>query len=337
MQRYTFYLFRLAVSAFFFNFANVKIKFYLLFIIWYLCSLLPLRVHYLLSDGIYVVLYHLIGYRRRLVQKHLLDSFPEKSAEEIIVIERRFYHQLCDYFVETVKAMTMSERQIRKHMVFKGTENIEQCVAAGQSCAIYLGHNFNWEWVTSLPLWMSDKVHFGQLYHALENPEFDHLLLNQRQRWGAQCIALTDILRVTIEYKRKNQPTVIGYLGDQVPHWNNIHHWCQFMNHDTPVMTGAERIARKNKQAAFYLEMKKVKRGYYEGEFKLITRDTHLLEEFELTDIYFKMLEENIRRQPEIWLWSHNRWKRTREEFDSRFEVVDGKVRERQTPASAAI
>ena len=316
----------MAVSSFFFNFANVKIKYYILYIVWYSFSLLPLKVHYVISDVMYFLLFKVIGYRRRLVQKHLADSFPEKNKAELEDIERKFYHQLCDYFVETVKAMTMSNRQIKKRMVFKGVEAAEKCIEDGQSCAIYLGHTFNWEWVTSLPLWMSDKVHFGQLYHALENPEFDLLLLNQRQKWGAECIALTDILRKTIEYKKKNQPTMIGYLGDQVPHWNNIHHWCNFMNHDTPVMTGAERIARKNNQAAFFLDIKCPRRGYYEAEFKLITRDVHKLKEFELTDIYFKMLEENIRRQPELWLWSHNRWKRTREEFDRRFQVIDGKV-----------
>ena len=316
----------MVVSSFFFNFANVKIKYYILYIVWYSFSLLPLKVHYAISDVMYFLMFKVIGYRRRLVQKHLADSFPEKSKDELDDIERKFYHKLCDYFVETVKAMTMSNRQIKERMVFKGVEVAEKCIEEGQSCAVYLGHTFNWEWVTSLPLWMSEKVHFGQLYHALENPEFDLLLLNQRQKWGAECIALTDILRKTIEYKKKNQPTIIGYLGDQVPHWNNIHHWCNFMNHDTPVMTGAERIARKNNQAAFFLDIKCPRRGYYEAEFKLITREVQKLKEFELTDIYFKMLEENIRRQPELWLWSHNRWKRTREEFDRRFQVIDGKV-----------
>jgi len=294
--------------------------------VWYLLSLLPFWVHYVLSDFIYIVLYKVAGYRVKVVRGNLESSFPEKTTEELRQIERRFYHSLCDYFVETVKMMTMSAGQMQRRMVFKGTETVGQCVADGQSCAVYLGHLFNWEWVTSLPFWVSKEAKCGQLYHALENPVFDRLFLSVRQRWGAECITLVDILRKTIEYKRQQQPTVIGYIGDQVPHWNNIHHWCQFLNHDTPVMTGAERIAVKNNQALFYMDVRKVRRGYYEAEFKLITRQPKELKEYESVDIYFRMLEENIREQPELWLWSHNRWKRTREEFNRRFQVVDGKV-----------
>ena len=294
--------------------------------VWYLLSLLPFWVHYVLSDFIYIVLYKVVGYRVKVVRGNLESSFPEKTTEELRQIERRFYRSLCDYFVETVKMMTMSAGQMQRRMVFKGTETVGQCVADGQSCAVYLGHLFNWEWVTSLPFWVSKEAKCGQLYHSLENPVFDRLFLSVRQRWGAECIALVDILRKTIEYKRQQQPTVIGYIGDQVPHWNNIHHWCQFLNHDTPVMTGAERIAVKNNQALFYMDVRKVRRGYYEAEFKLITRQPKELKEYESVDIYFRMLEENIRKQPELWLWSHNRWKRTREEFNRRFQVVDGKV-----------
>jgi KDO2-lipid IV(A) lauroyltransferase len=261
-----------------------------------------------------------------VVRENLEASFPEKTMHELRQIERRFYHRLCDYFVETVKMKTMSRKEIRRRMVFKGTELVNECVNEGQSCAVYLGHTFNWEWITSLPLWVTEKAHCGQLYHALENSTFDRLFLNLRQRWGAECIALVDILRKTIEYKQKQQLTVFGYIGDQVPHWNNIHHWCQFLNHDTPVMTGTERIAIKNRQALFFLQVKQIKRGYYEATFRLMTRMPQMLKEYEATDIYFQMLEENIRQQPELWLWSHNRWKRTREEFNERFQVINGKV-----------
>ena len=304
----------------------MKILYYILYGFCYLVSLLPFWVHYVFSDFLYLIIYKLLGYRTRIVRSNLQSSFPEKSAEELKDIERKFYHRLCDYFVETVKMRTMSEKQMRKHMVFKGFETINQCVEEGQSCAMYLGHVFNWEWITSLPLWVSPKAHCGQLYHALENSDFDRLFLQLRQRWGSECIALVDILRKTVEYKRKQQPTIIGYIGDQVPHWNNIHHWCWFLNHDTPVMTGAERIAVKNNQALFYFDLRRVKRGYYETDIKLITREPQKLKEYESVDIYFKMLETTIRQHPEQWLWSHNRWKRTREEFDERFEVVNGKV-----------
>ena len=303
-----------------------KVVYYLVYVIWYLLSLLPFWVHYLFSDFVYLIVYRLIGYRVKVVRNNLTTSFPEKSEAEILQIERKFYHSLCDYFVEAVKMMTMSERQMRRRMVFKNTETLNLCIAEKQSIALYLGHTFNWEWITSLPLWLTKKAHCGQLYHALENEAFDTLFLHIRERWGSECIPLVDVLRKTIEYKQKQQTTIIGYLADQVPHWNNIHHWCWFLNHDTPVMTGTERIAIKNRQAIFFLEMSRPKRGYYVAEFKLITRMPEHLKEFEATDIYHQMLERSIRRQPELWLWSHNRWKRTREEFNERFQVIGGKV-----------
>lgn len=303
-----------------------KVVYYLVYGIWHLLSLLPFCVHYLFSDFVYLILYRLIGYRVKVVRNNLTTSFPEKSEAEIREIERKFYHRLCDYFVEAVKMMTMSERQIRRRMVFKNTEALNKCFDENQSIALYLGHTFNWEWITSLPLWITKKVHCGELYHALENEAFDKLFLHLRERWGSECIPLVDILRKTIEYKHKQQTTIIGYLGDQVPHWNNIHHWCWFLNHDTPVMTGTERIAIKNRQAIFFLEMTQKKRGYYEAEFKLISRTPEQFKEFEITDIYHQMLEASIRRQPELWLWSHKRWKRTRKEFEERFMVVNGKV-----------
>ena len=303
-----------------------KVVYYLVYVIWYLLSLLPFWVHYLFSDFVYLIVYRLIGYRVKVVRNNLTTSFPEKSEAEILQIERKFYHSLCDYFVEAVKMMTMSERQMRRRMVFKNTEALNSCIAEKQSIALYLGHTFNWEWITSLPLWLTKKAHCGQLYHALENEAFDTLFLHIRERWGSECIPLVDVLRKTIEYKQKQQTTIIGYLADQVPHWNNIHHWCWFLNHDTPVMTGTERIAIKNRQAIFFLEMSRPKRGYYVAEFKLVTRTPEHLKEFETTDIYHQMLERSIRRQPELWLWSHNRWKRTREEFNERFQVIGGKV-----------
>lgn len=299
---------------------------HIVYAICYLVSLLPLRVLYVFADFVYLVGYRIMGYRHQLVERHLADSFPEKTASERLAIERRFFHCLCDYLVETIKMMSMSQSQMRRHLVFKGAETINQCVSEGQSCAVYLGHSFNWEWITSLPLWVTPEAHCGQLYHALESPIFDRLFLRLRQRWGAECIALVDILRKTVEYKRIGQPTVIGYLGDQVPFWNNIHYWCWFLNHDTPVMTGTERIARKNDQALFFLEIHKLRRGYYEAEFKLITREPKSLAEYEATDIYFRMLEESIRQQPEMWLWTHNRWKRTREEFNLRYDETTGHV-----------
>ena len=300
--------------------------YYILLGVWCLFSLLPLRIHYIISDFLFWLLYKVIGYRRRMVWKNLSASFPEKSEAELKEIERGFYHFLCDYFVETVKMMTISKKEIKKRMVFKGIEDLDEVIESGQSIALYLGHYCNWEWVTSMPLWVTPKVQCGQIYHPLENKYFDKLLLRSRQRLDALCISMQDTLREVVRYKREGQPIMIGYISDQAPNWVNIHHWVDFLNQDTPVFTGTERIVKKMNHAVFYVDMRRIKRGYYEAEFKLMTRDPKELEDFKLTDMYFDMLEKSIRRAPEFWLWSHNRWKRTRKEFNERFEVIDGKV-----------
>lgn len=300
--------------------------YYLLLGVWYMLSLLPFWVHYLLSDLLYLLAYKIIGYRKKVVRSNLATSFPEKTQEELLQIEKGFYHFLGDYLAESVKLISISKKNLKKRLVFKGQEIVEQCVNDGQSCAVYLGHYCNWEWITSLPLWVTSKAQCGQIYHPLENKVFDRVFLRLRQRMGAVCIPMQDTLRKILEYRQQGQPVVIGYISDQKPQWVNIHHWVDFLHHDTPVLTGTERIARKVKHAVFYLDVRRIRRGYYEAEFRLITREPQKMPEYRLTDVYYEMLEASIRRAPEFWLWSHKRWARTREEFNERFEVIDGKV-----------
>lgn len=312
----------------------MKILYYIVYGLWYMLSLLPLRVHYVLSDVIFLLLYHILGYRKKVVRTNLRTSFPEKSQEELKQIERDFYHFFCDYMVESVKMMTISEQEMRRRMVFKNMEAVDSILAEGQSIALYLGHYCNWEWVTSLPLWLPANIQPGQIYHPIENRLTDQLFLRARQHFNSLCIPMQDTLRRLLEFSKSNRPIVIGYISDQKPHWVNIHHWVDFLNHDTPVLTGTERIVRKLNHAVFYIDMQRKRRGYYEAELKLITRHPQQMHEFEITDIYYQMLEKTIRRAPAYWLWSHDRWKRTREEFNERFEVVNGKVREKSSSVS---
>ena len=307
-----------------------KALYYLLYASWYLLSHLPLSALYVLSNFIFFIVFRILRYRRRTVWVNLVTSFPELEPEEHKDIERKFYRWFCDYLVENIKLMNMKPEEMKQRLVFKNTEAVDQCINEGQSCAIYLGHLCNWEWITSLPFWVAPEAQCGQLYHPLENKDFDRLLLHIRQRFGSVCIPMNDSLRRILDYKRQGKQTVIGYIADQAPFWWNIHHWCQFLHHDTAVLSGTERIATKLDQAVFYLDVHRVKRGYYEAEFKLITREPRKMEEFQLTDIYFNELEKSIRRQPECYLWTHDRWKRTRERFNCRFEVIDGKVHERE-------
>ena len=300
----------------------MKILYYLV----YAFSLLPLWILYGISDFIYLIAYHVVKYRRPLVFKNMSDAFPDKTEEEIHAIERRFYHWLSDYLVETIKLLSISKKQLKRRMVFKGTDIVDQIVSEGQSCAVYLGHYCNWEWITSLPLWVTPEAQCGQIYHALENNKTDQILLSLRQRMGAVCIPMAETLRRIIRYKQQGQQVVIGYISDQVPFWNNIHHWLDFLHHDTPVLTGTERLAKQTNHAVLYLDVTRPKRGYYIAEFKLITREPKQMEDFALTDEYFRLLEASIHRAPEFWLWTHNRWKRTHEEFNLRYDPETGRV-----------
>ena len=304
----------------------MKLLYYLTYATLWLLSLLPLRALYVLADLIYLLVYHVAGYRKHLVRRHLADSFPEKSEAERRRIERAFYRWFCDYLVETVKLLTISHSQIRRRMVFKGTEIIDEIVESGQSCALYLGHYCNWEWITSMPLWVSPKAQCGQIYHALENADFDRIFLTLRQRMGAVCIPMAETLRRLAAYRQQKQPVVIGYISDQVPFWNNIHHWLTFLHHDTPVLTGTERLARTAGHAVLYIDITRPRRGYYEAEIKLIARDPRQTKDYELTDAYFRMLEASIRRAPQYWLWTHNRWKRSHEEFNIRYDEQTGRI-----------
>ena len=294
----------------------------------YLFSLLPFRILYALSDGFYWIVYRLVGYRRKVVRSNLTSSFPEKDINEIKRIERGFYHFLCDYFVETFKLLSISPETFHKHVEFRGVEEMERCFDQGQSCAAILGHYCNWEYLAAIGL--AFKRHpdaiIGLIYHPLYNKVFDKLFIDIRQHLGGVCIPKKDILRHLVAYRRDNKMSLCGYISDQAPKWNNIHLWLPFLHHDTPVFTNGERLMRKMNNAVFYVDMERPARGKYVVTFKPLTRTPGELEENAITRQFFTMLEETIRRDPRYYLWSHNRWKRTHEEFDKRFKVVNGKV-----------
>ena len=191
-----------------------------------------------------------------------------------------------------------------------------QSVAEGQSCSLYLGHYCNWEWISTIPLHLDCKEALnGQIYHPLENPVFDKLFLRMRDRFGSTSIAMEDTFRAIVGAKRQGRNSVIGYISDQVPLYDNVHYFTDFLHHDTPVFTGAERITRMIDASVFYLEVSRPKRGYYVCRFVPMTRHAKDIPQFGITEQYFRMLEKTIEAEPQYWLWSHNRWKRTREGF----------------------
>ena len=298
----------------------------------YLLSLLPFGILYMLSDLAYIIMYYVVGYRRDVVRKNLTTSFPEKTESEIKGIERKFYHWLCDYFVETIKLLSISDKQLRRRLKVVGAEQIEGHFKAGQDCAALLGHYCNWEWLSCVGMNLPLERETGLIYHPLRNKAFDNLFRKLRSHEKhSRVIPKQDILRYVVSRKKEGIRNICGYISDQGPKWTNIHLWLPFLNHEnTPVFTGGERIMRKMNNAVFYVEMSRPKRGYYTATYKLITRTPNDLPDDDITRRFFLMLEETIRREPAYYLWSHNRWKRTKEEFDRRFAVVNGKVVEKE-------
>ena len=313
-----------------------KIIAYCSFVVLGLISLLPFCVLYLISDGLYFIVYIVFAYRRKIVHENLTTSFPDKSKIEIKEIEQDFYHWFCDYIVETIKLISINRKEIKRRMVFKGTDIIDKFVNEGKSCGVMLGHYCNWEWITTLPL--SIKAHgiCAKLYHPIENSDFNRLFLYIRQRFGSICIPMQETLRHLVRYQQENRPMIIGYIADQKPNWRNIYFWTTFLNHDTPVFTGSERIIKQCHQAFFYGDVRRIRRGYYECDFKLIEPYPENTPDFKLTEFYMKELEAAIKREPAFWLWTHDRWSRTKEEFDIRFYTKDGKIFEKVTEAEYA-
>lgn len=285
------------------------------YFIFYLISLLPYRALYVLSDFFYLIIYYVARYRRTVVRRNITTSFPEKTAREHLDIERRFYYWLCDYFVETIKLITVSRQELLRHIEFRNAGQIEQYFDKGQSCAAILGHYCNWELLsaTGLAFERHNEAVCGLIYHPLRSQVFDRLFIKIRQSMGGLCIPKRDILRYLVSFRSQGLMNLFGYIADQTPKYSNIHLWLPFLNHDTPVFTGAERLMRKMNNAVFYVDMERPRRGKYICTFRLMTDNPAAEPEYAITRRFFEMLEETIRRDPPCYLWSHNRWKRKRE------------------------
>ena len=294
----------------------------------WLLSLLPFWVLYGIADCFFLLVYFVVRYRRKVVRRNLTSSFPDKSEKEVKRIERQFYRWLCDYAVETVKLLSISDKALLRRIEFRGVDQLEQAFDRGQDCAAILGHYCNWEWLsaTGLAFHRYPDAVMGLIYHPLYSDAFDRLFIGIRSAHGGACIPKKDILRHLITLRRENRHSLFGYISDQSPKWENMHLWVDFLHHDTPVFTGAERIMQKMNNAVFYVDMERPCRGKYICTFRLVAAEAGKEQEFDITRRFFHMLEQSILRQPAFYLWTHNRWKRGREEFLRKYDVINGKI-----------
>ena len=274
-----------------------------------LFSYLPFCLLYIISDGLYFLVYYIFRYRRRIVRKNLTESFPEKSEHDIKEIERKFYSFFTDNMLESLKMFTISRKEMIQRVKFMNVEEVNALMRSGKSVSLFLGHYSNWEWMSSIPLHIDKNVIGAQIYHKLSNKNMDRLMLYIRERMGAVCVEMRKTARYVNELATENKVCIIGFIADQSPRKKDSRHFLHFLNHNTPVLTGTEKITKHYDFGAFFLDVKRVKRGYYEARFVKMHDNPKSLPDFELTAIYYQMLEKCIRTQPELYLWSHNRFR----------------------------
>ncbi len=271
----------------------------------YLISLLPHWILYGISDFAYLLLYHVFAYRRKVVNENLRNSFPEKSPAEIKKIERKFFRHLTDVMIETIKEFSISKKAIKKRFKFTNPELFQEHYDNKKSVMMTMGHYNNWEYGVSTPLWVPQEC--WAVYGKIENPIMDKYLVRTRERFGFTLYPMEQTYDIMLKHQQGDK--LYMFMADQSPHHAKIKYWIPFLNQETPVHIGAEKLSKMLDLAVVFIDIQRVKRGYYEITAQTLFENPKETNEHEITDKYFKVLEEVIRKNPENWLWSHKRWK----------------------------
>jgi len=279
----------------------------------WLLHLLPERMLFLLSDILYLLMYHVVGYRKKVVYKNLGKAFPELESPEIKRIVRKFYRHLCDLFLEQAVYQFFSETKALSRIKYKNPELLNELHGTGRQVMAVLGHYGNWEYLASLGLVIDYPV--VGIYKPLKNKYFDRMVQRNRNAYGAITVPMDKIARRLIEFHKNKKPVLTINLGDQRPRYHQIQYWTKFMGRDTPMFLGTEKLAKKLDAAVVFLKIRKLKRGRYEMEAELICESPEDLKPYEITNRHVAILENMIKEEPAYWLWSHRRWKHSYEKF----------------------
>lgn len=270
-------------------------------------SILPFPLLYLFSDFVYIIVYRIIGYRRKTVRANLALTLSHLSEKERLIIEKKFYHHMCDMFLEMIKTMTISKEEISKRYVFKDIEIYKEIEKKEKSIAILCAHYASYEWAVSLN-YHSFYQSFG-IYKQIKNPYFDKLVHSIRSKFKANLITTRETIPTIIKNNKNNVLSVYGFASDQSPKANTAYHYAKFMGIEVPVHTGAEMLAKRYDMNVVFLKTKKIKRGYYEGSVEMLSDNASEVPNYEITDRFLKLVEEQIYEAPEYYLWTHKRWK----------------------------
>ena len=289
-------------------------KKYFVYLPFYLLSLLPLGILYAFSYVFSLLIYEFLGYRVKVVSNNLKRAFPDKSQKEINEIKKDFYRYFTDMFMENMKFLSIGKYSMTKRLKVVNPELIESYFTEGKSVIVYMAHVGNWEMMCGLPIYFSEKI--LSLYQPLKNSYMDGLIKIIRSRFGVEMVPSKNGYRTIVNYSKSEQRTISYLVGDQCPHRGAAKYWGNLFNSETAFLIGTDRIARKTNQAVVYLKVTRPKKGFQNIEFIPLSDSAKELKQNEVIDLYCEALEENIREQPEIWLWSHKRWKYTREESE---------------------
>ncbi len=279
-------------------------------LIWML-SILPLKVLYVLSDLIYILLYHIIGYRKKVVFGNLKLSFPNKTDKELMEIQKKFYHHFVDIFIEMIKSFTISKKEIKKRYKFTNIQLVNDIEKQGKDIVIMGAHYANWEWVINLNNYVTHQTFAA--YTKINNKYFERKILSSRERLGASFIETSKFVPAMEKNKIEKTASIYGLLSDQSPQLHKAKYFKEFMGVKAPIHTGAEFLAKKFNLAVVFMKTEKIKRGYYETTFKTITLKPTDFDDYQITDKFLTLVEEQIKEKPEYYFWTHKRWKHSHE------------------------
>jgi KDO2-lipid IV(A) lauroyltransferase len=273
---------------------------------------IPKPILYYISDILFFILFYLIKYRRKTVHKNLRNSFPHKSDKEIKLITKKFYRHLCDLTIESAALIKMSNKKVLSYVNMENPEIFEEYYKNNRNVILVFAHYGNWEILSPLPL--HTRYPFLPVYKSVKNEYIDKGFYKMRSLFGAIPVKMEDTLQETLKYYKANKPMILGLIADQTPAKRYTKYFTDFLNQETAVFFGPERIGKKINAVIIYANIIKEKRGLYKIKFSLLCDNPNERKDYEITNLFNSKLEKIINEKPEFWLWSHNRWKRKRKE-----------------------
>jgi len=276
----------------------------------WIISKLPFRLFYWFSDCIYILVYYIIGYRKKIVRNNILIALPHESEEKRLVIEKKFYQHMCDMFLEMIKTMSISSEEMKERFKITNIELLKEYEQKNKSIILLAAHYASWEWLLSINESTSFKC-YG-VYKKVNNKYFDAKVRAIRSKFKSVLVTTDNTIALINDNEKNGVMSLYGLASDQSPQVHKTFHWQQFMGITVPVHTGAEMLAKRYDLEVVFAKVKKVKRGYYEATFVPIANNPKSIPDYEITDAYLKEVEQQILEAPEFYFWTHKRWKHRR-------------------------